>query len=175
MNETHRAGAAPERPPRSRSVTLELCDSVEALTKARATLAPGLRYAAELRELWDPRRPDSERFVHRAILAVALAKLEGGRVIGFGELLAARPSLDEPSRGRAFCRISRLDVAPAYRRRAFIDRSSKLPISELLLRGLLGGAPYGAEVMAEVTPDAENLFEKAGFKLLDSGRWRYTR
>jgi hypothetical protein len=26
-----------------------------------------------------------------------------------------------------------------------------------------------------VTPDAENLFEKAGFKMLDAGRWRYSR
>jgi hypothetical protein len=26
-----------------------------------------------------------------------------------------------------------------------------------------------------VTPDAENLFENAGFKMLDAGRWRYSR
>ena len=36
---------------------------------------------------------------------------------------------------------------------------------------LLTSAPYGSEIVAEGTPDAETLFEEAGFKLGTSGRW----
>jgi hypothetical protein len=174
-------------------VTIEICDAVEALYQARSLFAPELRYAGELRALWDPHEFDPERFVTKGILAVALAKLSGRRVIGWGELLVARPRFDEasdaaafglrPSAGeagflqprRGYCRVSRLDVALSYRRRTFVDATSGLPVSELLLHALLGAAPYGTEVLAEVTPDAENLFENAGFKLLDAGRWRYSR
>ena len=106
---------------------------------------------------------------------MALARLDAERVIGWGQLLVARPRFDDTGPRRGYCRISRLDVAPAYRRRTFVDTASRMPVSELLLRALLAAAPYGTEVLAEVTPDAENLFEKAGFKLLDAGRWRYSR
>jgi hypothetical protein len=154
---------------------VEIYDAVEALQGARELLAPDLRYAPELRALWDPQDFDPERFVTQGILAVALAKLAGRRVIGWGELLVARPRFDESGPRHGYCRISRLDVAPGYRRRIFVEATSGTPVSELLLNALLGAAPYGTEVLAEVTPDAENLFEKAGFKMLDAGRWRYSR
>ena len=160
---------------RAATVHVEIYDAVETLYGARATLAPGLRYARELSALWDPGEFDAERFVTQGILAVALAKLAGGRVIGWGQLLVARPRFDDTGPRRGWCRISRLDVAPGYRRRTFVETNSGTPVSELLLRALLGAAPYGTEVLAEVTPDAENLFEKAGFKMLDAGRWRYSR
>jgi hypothetical protein len=170
--------AAPVPKPRTGSLSLQICDAPAALEAARASLAQGLRYAAELTALWNPRDSDPERFVTQGILAVALATLRG-RVVGWGELLVARPGLDDPAAARqprhGYCRISRLDVAPAYRRRAFVDATTRLPVSELLLRALLRATPYGTEVLAEVTPDAENLFESAGFKLLDAGRWRYSR
>jgi hypothetical protein len=168
---------APKRPRRARkgSVTIEIYDEVAALQAGRNALAPELRYAPELRALWDPEEIDPERFVTQGILAVALAKLAGARVIGWGQLLVARPPFDDVGPRRGYCRVSRLDVARGYRRRAFIDTASETPVSELLLHALLGAAPYGTEVLAEVTPDAENLFEKVGFKLLDAGRWRYSR
>ncbi|MHB8416453.1 MAG: hypothetical protein ACYDCL_00145 [Myxococcales bacterium] len=174
------ARRAPPTPRLERGpVSLKICDAPAALEAARAPLAQGLRYAAELSKLWDPREADPERFVTQGILAVALAKLSDRRLVGWGELLVARPGPYDPPElrqpGRGFCRVSRLDVAPAYRRRAFVDSATSLPLSDLLLRALLRAAPSGTEVLAEVTPDAENLFESAGFKLLDAGRWRYSR
>jgi len=103
-----------------------------------------------------------------------LAKVDR-RVVGWGELFAARPLKGEAEGARAFCRISRLDVAPAFRRRLFSDRTSGLPISRVLLEALLDAAPFGAEVAAEVTPDAENLFEQIGFRVGPAGRWIYQR
>lgn len=163
------------RAARKGSVAIEICDEPAALHAAQSALAPELRYAPELRALWDPEQQDPDRFVAQGILAVALAKLGGARVIGWGQLLVARPPFDEAGPRRGYCRISRLDVARGYRRRAFVDTASETPVSELLLHALLGAAPYGTEVLAEVTPDAENLFEKVGFKLMDAGRWRYSR
>ncbi len=162
------------RRPRAGAVALEVCEDIGPLRRAHAPLAPGLRYAAELRALWNLRDEDPDRFVTQGILAVAVATVRG-RVAGWGELLVARPDPGEARSDRGACRVSRLDVAPAFRRRAFADARTGQPISELLLRSLLGAAPYGTDVLAEVTPDAENLFEQAGFTLLSSGRWRYAR
>lgn len=171
---------APDSPPRVRKgpIAVAVCEAPAALEAARAPLAQGLRYASELVRLWDPHGADPERFVTQGILAVAIATLRGSRVVGWGELLVARPAFSDPATAaqrRGYCRISRLDVAPAYRRRTFVDASSRLPVSDLLLRALLRATPYGTEVLAEVTPDAENLFESAGFRLLDAGNWRYSR
>jgi hypothetical protein len=153
-------------------VRLEVLDSVEGLVRARCPALPGLRYLPELERLWAP-PVDPDRFVYQGVLAVVLAKLDG-RLAGWGELLTARPARGEATTARAFCRISRLDVAPAYRRRSYVDPESGLPLSELLLKALLEAAPFGAEITAEVTPDAENLFERAGFRLRGYGRWTFT-
>ncbi len=171
----------PTPAPRARrsQLSIALAETPAALEALRAPLAKGLHYAPELSRLWDPKDADPERFVTQGILAVAIAKTKG-LAVGWGELLVARPThgeeaidLEQPRHG--YCRISRLDVGPAYRRRAFVDAASRLPVSELLLRALLHATPSGTEVLAEVTPDAENLFESAGFRLLDAGRWRYSR
>ncbi|MHB1844488.1 MAG: hypothetical protein ACYCWW_06600 [Deltaproteobacteria bacterium] len=168
-----------------RPVSLEICDDAQTLVRARAPMAQGLRYGAELRELWDP-KGDPERLITRGVLCVALAtrgeetqapgdRSKPRRLVGWGELLVGRPAPGEPTAPRGLCKVSRLDVAPAYRRRAFADSSSRLPVSELLLSALVGAAPFGADLVAEVTPDAENLFEQAGFRVYGPGRWRLTR
>jgi hypothetical protein len=156
-----------------RPVEVVLCDSAASLQRAKCKLATGLRYGKELQALWDP-RGDPERFVYQGVLDVALAKVDR-RIVGWGELFAARPLPGEGQDAAAFCRISRLDVAPAYRRRLFADRNTGLPISRILLAALIDATPFGAEVAAEVTPDAENLFEQTGFRLGPAGRWIYER
>ncbi len=164
----------PEKPARTqRAVEVVLCDSAATLQRAKRKLASGLRYGKELQTLWDP-RGDPERFVYEGILAVALAVVDR-RIVGWGELFAATPLRGEGHDVAAFCRISRLDVAPAYRRRVFADRETGLPISQILLAALIDATPFGAEVAAEVTPDAENLFEQTGFELGPAGRWIYRR
>jgi hypothetical protein len=166
--------AAPEAPAGTRRpVRVVLCDNAASLQKAKGKLVASLKYAKELQSLWDP-RGDPERFIYQGLLAVALAKVDR-RVVGWGELFAARPLKGEAEGARAFCRISRLDVAPGYRRRLFSDRATGLPISRILLVALLDAAPFGAEVAAEVTPDAENLFEQTGFSVGPAGRWIYQR
>ncbi len=157
-------------------VSLTICEDAGALERAHAPVASGLRYGRELRELSAP-RGDPERFITRGVLAVALATIQGGprqrrRLVGWGELLVGRPTPGELATARGYCRVSRLDVAPSHRRRIFVDAASGLPVSELLLAALVGAAPFGAEVVAEVTPDAENLFETAGFRVFGPGRWR---
>jgi hypothetical protein len=147
------------------------CETPRALELARAKLSPGMAYAKELQALWDSKR-DPERFVYGGVLTVVLARVEG-KIAGWGELLVARPIQGEASGSLAFCRVSRLDVAPAFRRRKFVDARSGRPLSVLILNALLASAPYGAEVVAEVTPDAENLFEESGFKLGTAGRWLF--
>ena len=164
---TKRAAPAPT----SKIVRVQICETPAALEAAKGQLAPGLRYAKELHELWDPSR-DPERFVYRGILAVGLAWVDSV-IAGWGELLVARPMFGEDASARAFCRVSRLDVGPSFRRRRFVDARSGQPISVVLLNALLKAAPYGAEVVAEVTPDAENLFEQLGFKLRESGSWLF--
>ena len=164
---------APEPARAKRPVQVVLCDSAASLQRAKAKLAPGLRYGKELQTLWDP-RGDPERFLYQGILVVALAKVDR-RVAGWGELFAARPLQGEAENAQAFCRISRLDVAPAYRRRLFADQRTTLPISRILLAALIDAAPFNAEVAAEVTPDAENLFEQTGFRVGPAGRWIYHR
>jgi hypothetical protein len=154
-------------------VRVVLCDSAASLQRARDKLAPGLRYGGELQALWKP-RGDPERFIYQGILVVALAKVDR-RVAGWGELFAARPLQGEAENAQAFCRISRLDVAPSYRRRLFADQKTSLPISQILLAALIDAAPFNAEVVAEVTPDAENLFEQTGFRVGPAGRWIYHR
>ena len=160
-----------ERPPAAKPVSVQIVDTPAALEAAKGTLAAGLAYGRELQSLWDP-SADPERFVYKGILGVALAWVDD-RIAGWGELLVARPLYGEAAAGSAFCRVSLLDVAPAYRRRRFVDARSGQPLSVLLLNSLIKSAPWGAEVVAEVTPDAENLFEQVGFKLRDSGRWLY--
>jgi hypothetical protein len=150
---------------------MSVCDTPVALEALRGPLFPGLAFRQELEDLWDA-KADPERFVYHGVLAVAVARSEG-KVAGWGELLVARPLFGEASSSLAFCRISRLDVAPAFRRRKFTDPRTGKPLSVLLLSALLKAAPYGSEVVAEVTPDAETLFEEAGFKLGPSGRWLY--
>jgi GNAT superfamily N-acetyltransferase len=164
---------APEPAKAKRPVQVILCDSVASLQKAKAKLSAGLRYGKELQALWDP-RGDAERFLYQGVLAVALAKVDR-RIAGWGELFAARPLQGEAEDALAFCRISRLDVAPAYRRRLFADQKTDLPLSRILLAALIDAAPFNAEVVAEVTPDAENLFEQTGFRVGPAGRWIYHR
>jgi len=159
------------RPPVAKPVRVQIVDTPLALEAAQGSLAGGLAYGKDLQELWAP-AADPERFVYKGILAVSLAWVED-RIAGWGELLVARPLYGEAAPGSAFCRVSRLDVAPAYRRRRFTDARSGHALSVLLLNSLIRAAPWGAEVVAEVTPDAENLFEQVGFKLRDSGRWLY--
>jgi hypothetical protein len=156
-----------------RPVRVVLCDSVSSLQQAKGRLAAGLRYGKELQALWNP-RGDPERFLYQGVLVVALAKTDQ-RIAGWGELFAARPLPGEAENAQAFCRISRLDVAPAYRRRLFADSKTNLPISQILLAALIDAAPFNAEVVAEVTPDAENLFEQTGFRVGPAGRWIYHR
>jgi hypothetical protein len=155
------------------AVRVEVHDSVEGLMRARCPAMNGLRYLSELERLWDP-PADVDRFVHQGVLAVVLAKIDG-EIAGWGELLTARPAPGESTAARAFCRISRLDVSPPYRRRTYLDPETGLPLSELLLRTLMQAAPFGAEIAAEVPPDAENLFERAGFRLHGYGRWTFAR
>lgn len=157
--------------PIAKPVRVQIVDTPRALEAAKGTLAPGLAYGKNLQDLWDP-AADPERFVYRGILAVGLAWVEN-RIAGWGELLVARPLYGEAAPGSAFCRVSRLDVGTNYRRRRFADARSGQPLSVLLLNSLIKAAPWGSEVVAEVTPDAENLFEQVGFKLRDSGRWLY--
>jgi len=159
------------RSPVAKPVQVQIIDTPRALEAAKGTLASGLAFGRELHALWDP-SADPERFVYKGILGVALAWVED-RIAGWGQLLVARPLYGEAASGSAFCRVSLLDVAPAYRRRRFTDARSGQPLSVLLLNSLIKAAPWGAEVVAEVTPDAENLFEQVGFKLRDSGRWLY--
>lgn len=159
------------RGPVTKPVRVQYVDTPQELERARGPLASGLAYSKELQELWDP-GADPERFVYKGILGVALGYVEE-RIVGWGELLVARPLYGEAAPGSAFCRVSRLDVAPAYRRRRFTDARTGHSLSVLLLNSLIKAAPWGAEVVAEVTPDAENLFEQVGFKLRDSGRWLY--
>jgi len=159
------------RPPAAKPVQVQIIDTPRALEAAKGTLASGLAFGRELQALWDP-SADPERFVYKGILGVALAWVED-RIAGWGQLLVARPLYGEAASGSAFCRVSLLDVAPAYRRRRFTDARSGRALSVLLLNSLIKAAPWGAEVVAEVTPDAENLFEEVGFKLRDSGRWLY--
>ncbi len=161
------------KPARStpKSVLMTTCETPEALERLRGPLSPGLAYGQELQAHWDP-KGDPERFVYHGVLEVAVARVDG-KVAGWGELLVSRPIPGENANSLAFCRVSRLDVAPAFRRRKFTDPRSGKPLSVLLLRALLAATPAGAEVVAEVTPDAENLFEEAGFKLGASGRWLY--
>jgi hypothetical protein len=156
-----------------RPVHVLLCEDVSELQRAKGKLAPGLRYGMELQALWNP-RGDPERFLYQGILVVAIAKVER-KVAGWGELFVARPLQGEAENAQAFCRISRLDVAPAFRRRLFVDQKTNLPISQILLTALLEAAPFNAEVVAEVTPDAENLFEQTGFRIGPAGRWIYHR
>jgi len=165
------ASAEPARA--QRPVQVVLCDSAASLRLQKGKLASGLLYGKELQSLWDP-RGDPERFVYQGVLSVALAKVDR-RIVGWGELFAARPLRGEAQNVQAFCRVSRLDVAPAYRRRLFADRKTGLPVSQILLAALLDTAPFGAEVAAEVTPDAENLFEQTGFRVGPAGRWIYQR
>lgn len=166
------APAAPiPSPAAAKPVRVQLCETPAQIEAAKATLAPGLAFGKELQALWDP-RGDPERFVYRGLLAVALAKVDD-RIVGWGELLVARPLYGEASASLAFCRVSRLDVAPGFRRRRFVDARSGHALSIVLLKALLKAAPFGAEVVAEVTPDAETLFEEVGFKLWNSGRWMY--
>lgn len=155
----------------SKSVRMTTCDTPAALELLRGPVFPGLAYGQELQAHWDP-KGDPERFVYHGVLDVAVAHVDG-KVAGWGELLVARPMVGENTGSLAFCRVSRLDVAPAFRRRRYTDPRTGKPLSVLLLRALLASAPSGAEVVAEVTPDAENLFEEAGFKLGASGRWVY--
>ncbi len=159
------------RPPAAKAVQVQIVDTPLALEAAKGALASGLAFGKELQALWDP-AADPERFVYKGILGVALAWVED-RIAGWGQLLVARPLYGEAASGSCFCRVSLLDVAPAYRRRRFTDARSGHALSVLLLNSLIKAAPWGAEVVAEVTPDAENLFEQAGFKLRDSGRWLY--
>lgn len=157
--------------PQPATVQIQICETPAALEAAQCSLAPGLAYRKELQALWSP-EADPERFVYKGILAVSLARV-GDRIGGWGQLLVARPIYGEGFSATAFCRVARLDVAPAFRRRSFTDARSGQPLSVLLLTALLKAAPFGSEVVAEVTPDAENLFEQLGFKLLESGRWAY--
>ena len=174
MNSASPASEGAEPAPRAkRPVQVVLCDSVASLQRAKSKLAPGLRYGKELQALWSA-QGDPERFLYQGVLAVALAKVDR-RIAGWGQLFAARPMPGEAENALAFCRVSRLDVAPGYRRRLFADAKTNLPISQILLAALIDTAPFNAEVVAEVTPDAENLFEQTGFRVGPAGRWIFHR
>src|ERR1700722_7700893 len=113
-------------------VNITVCDTPAALEALSGMPLPGLAFAKELEALRD-KAADPERFVYPGVLAVALAWAEG-KIAGWGELLVARPMWGEASSSLAFCRISRLDVAPAFRRRRFTDPRTGKPLSVLLLR-----------------------------------------